>query len=133
MSSRTPISLTSITRIVNDHPTVCVDELLPSAYVTPHSRSKTWPENSAYGATVLDCAATTGGSPVAMQDHAFVLGCKGIGELLACGTNVNVLISHITEVLLAKRPSAFAFEVIGLGNVTVMPASSHARISSLLK
>ena len=29
--------------------------------------------------------------------------------------------------------SAFAFEVIGFGSVTVMPASSHARISSLLK
>ncbi len=39
---------------------------------------------------------------VATQDHAFVLGCKGIGELLACGTNVNVLISHIAEVLLAE-------------------------------
>jgi hypothetical protein len=27
---------------------------------------------------------------------------------------------------LPKRPSAFAFEVIGFGSVTVMPASSHA-------
>src|SRR5580692_7934648 len=44
----------------------------------------------------------TGGGPVATQDHAFVLGCKGIGELLACRTNVNVLISHIAEVLLAE-------------------------------
>ena len=40
----------------------------------------------------------TGGGPVATQDHAFVLSCKGIGELLACRTNVNVLISHIAEV-----------------------------------
>src|ERR1700692_1114078 len=44
----------------------------------------------------------TGGGPVATQDHAFVLGCKGIGELLACRTNVNVLIGHIAEVLLAE-------------------------------
>src|SRR6476660_5794798 len=44
----------------------------------------------------------TGGGPVATQDHAFVLGCKGIGELFACRTNVNVLISHIAEVLLAE-------------------------------
>src|SRR2546423_9431726 len=44
----------------------------------------------------------TGGGPVATQDHAFVLGCKGIGELLACRTNVNVLISHIAEVLLTE-------------------------------
>src|SRR5207244_12645833 len=44
----------------------------------------------------------TGGGPVATQDHAFVLGCKGIGELLACRTNVNVLVSHIAEVLLAE-------------------------------
>ena len=90
-----------ITRIVNGHPNSRIDELLPWAY-RRSPPSKPWPENSAYGATVLDCAATTGGSPVAMQDHAFVLGCKGIGELLACGTNVNVLISHITEVLLAE-------------------------------
>jgi hypothetical protein len=40
----------------------------------------------------------TGGGPVATQDHAFVLSCNGIGELLACRTNVNVLISHIAEV-----------------------------------
>src|SRR5258707_7669484 len=44
----------------------------------------------------------TGGGPVATQDHAFVLGCKGIGELLACRTKVNVLISHIAEVLLTE-------------------------------
>src|SRR6202140_4952498 len=44
----------------------------------------------------------TGGGPVATQDHAFVLCCKGIGELLACRTNVNVLISYIAEVLLAE-------------------------------
>ena len=30
-----------------------------------------------------------------------------------------------------KRPSALAFEVIGFGRVTVMPASSHARIGGL--
>ena len=29
---------------------------------------------------------------------------------------------------LPKRPSAFEFEVVGLGSVTVMPALSHARI-----
>jgi hypothetical protein len=34
---------------------------------------------------------------------------------------------------LPKRPSAFAFEVIGFGNVTVMPAFSHSSISPLLK
>src|SRR5499433_3695266 len=44
----------------------------------------------------------TGGGPGATQAHAFVLGCKGIGELLACRTNVNVLVSHIAEVLLAE-------------------------------
>jgi hypothetical protein len=32
---------------------------------------------------------------------------------------------------LPKRPAAFAFEVIGFGSVTVIPASSQARISSL--
>src|ERR1700687_689195 len=44
----------------------------------------------------------TGGGPVATQDHAFVLCCKGIGELLACRTNVNVLISYMAEVVLAE-------------------------------
>ena len=29
----------------------------------------------------------TGGGPVATQDHAFVLGCKGIGKLLAGRTS----------------------------------------------
>ena len=37
----------------------------------------------------------------------------------ACRTNVNVLISHIErKSCLPKRPSAFAFEVIGFGSVT---------------
>jgi hypothetical protein len=34
---------------------------------------------------------------------------------------------------LPKRPSAFEFEVIGFGSVTVMPACSQASISSPLK
>src|ERR1700688_1317226 len=81
----------------------------------------------------------TGGGPVATQYHAFVLGCKGIGELLACRTNVNVLISHIAEVLLSEasfglcvrghrlwqcnrdasllaRPNFFAAEVTAIGD-----------------
>jgi hypothetical protein len=32
-----------------------------------------------------------------------------------------------------KRPSAFEYEVIGFGSVTVMSALSHSKISSLLK
>src|SRR5450759_3340613 len=62
------------------------------------------PSLLAGGATVLDGAALAGVGPVAAQDQSVFLGRVVVGELLAGRTDVNVLFSHISEVLLAKAP-----------------------------
>jgi hypothetical protein len=79
------------------------------------------------GAAVLDSAALAGVGPVPPQGHSIFLVRIVVDQPFTGWTDVNV------QVLLPKRPSVFEFEVIGFGSVTVMPASSHARISSLLK
>src|SRR6476661_3294175 len=71
--------------------------------------------------------------PVVVQDQSIFLVRKVVGELLTGRTNVDVLLSHVAESCLPKRPSDFASDVWGFGSVTVMPASSQARISSPLK
>src|SRR5580704_3710748 len=71
------------------------------------------PSFLAGGASGLDCTALADVGPVAAQHQSVFLGRVVVGELLAGRTNVNVLGSHIAEVLLPKRPSAFAFEVMG--------------------
>src|SRR5271167_3637373 len=53
-------------------------------------------------ATMLDGAALAGIGPVAAQDQSVFLGRIAVGELLTGRTNVNVLVSHIAEVLLAE-------------------------------
>ena len=55
-------------------------------------------------ATMLDGAALAGVGPVAAQDQSVFLGRVVIGELLTGGTNVNVLLSHVAEVLLTEAP-----------------------------
>src|SRR5262249_6347879 len=90
------------------------------------------PSLLAGGAAVLDGAALAGVGPVA-QDQPIFLVRVAVGESFTSRADVDVLVSRVAEVLLAKRPSALAFEVIGFGNVTVMLAFSHARISALLK
>src|SRR5262245_28365109 len=85
------------------------------------------------GAAVLDGAALAGVGPVAAQDQPVFLVRVVVGESFTSRTDVDVLVSHQAEVLLAKAAIGLAFEVIGFGNVTVMLAFSHARISALLK
>jgi hypothetical protein len=48
-----------------------------------------------------------------------------MGELLFSRADLNILLRHVAEVLLAER---FGFEVIGFGNVTVISALSHSRV-----
>src|SRR6516162_2022982 len=91
------------------------------------------PSLLAGGAAVLDGAALAGVGPVAAQDQPVFLVRVVVGESFTSRADVDILVRHVAEVLLAKAPSALAFEVIGFGNVTVMLAFSHARISALLK
>jgi hypothetical protein len=70
------------------------------------------PSLLAGGGALVDDAALAGVGPVAVDQPMFFVR-KMVGKL-------------------PKRPSTLAFEVI-FGNVTVMPASSHTRISVLLK
>src|SRR5881396_2411084 len=54
------------------------------------------------GAAVLDGAAPAGVGPVAVQDQSVFFGREGVGEPLSGRTNVNILLSHVAEVLLAE-------------------------------
>ena len=60
------------------------------------------PSFPAFGASGLDCTALADVGPVAAQHQIVFLGRVVVGELLAGRTNVNVLVSHIAEVLLAE-------------------------------
>jgi hypothetical protein len=60
------------------------------------------PSFLAGGASGLDCTALADVGPVAPQHQTVLLGRVVVGELLAGRTNVNVLVSHIAEVLLAE-------------------------------
>ena len=62
------------------------------------------PSLFAGGAAVLDGATLAGVGPVAAQDQSVFLGCGMVAEPFTGGTNVNVLISHVAEVLLAEAP-----------------------------
>src|SRR5262245_11522322 len=55
-------------------------------------------------AAMLDGAALAGVGPVTMQEQAIFLVGVVVGEPFTGGTNVNVLLRHITEVLLAEAP-----------------------------
>ena len=56
------------------------------------------------GAGILDGATLADIGPVAAQDQSVFLGCGMVAEPFTGGTNVNVLISHVAEVLLAEAP-----------------------------
>ena len=56
------------------------------------------------GAVVLDGAALVGVGPVAVQDKPMFLVGEVVGEPFTGRTNVNVLFSHVAEVLLAEAP-----------------------------
>src|SRR5207342_248609 len=56
------------------------------------------------GAAVLDGAALAGVGPVAAQDQSVFLGRGVVGEPFAGRANINVLLRHIAEVLLAEAP-----------------------------
>src|SRR5260370_39283936 len=66
------------------------------------------PSLFAGGAAVLDGAALAGVSPVAAQDQPIFLVRVVIGESFTSRTDVDILVSHVAEVLLAEAP-------IGLG------------------
>ena len=91
------------------------------------------PSLLAGGAAVFDGTALADVGPVAAQDQSIFLVRVAVGEPFTGRANVNVILSRVAEVLLAEAPFRLEFEVIGLGSVTVMPAFSQARISSLLK
>jgi hypothetical protein len=60
------------------------------------------PSFLAGGAGGLDCTALAGVGLVATQDQSVFLGRVAVGELLTGRTNVNILGSHIAEILLAE-------------------------------
>ena len=72
-------------------------------------------------ALMLDGAALAGVGPVAAQDQSIFLVRVAVGQLLTGRTDVDILIGHIAEVLLAEAAFGLGFEVIGFGSVTVMP------------
>ncbi len=62
------------------------------------------PPLPAGGAALLDGAAPASVGRVAAQDQSVFFGREGVGEPLSRPTNVNVLLSEVAEVLLAKAP-----------------------------
>src|SRR5690242_17363515 len=66
------------------------------------------PSLLAGGAAVLDGAALAGVGPVAAQDPPVFLVRVAVGKSFTSRTDVDILVSHVTEVLLAEAP-------IGLG------------------
>src|SRR6516164_6617172 len=58
----------------------------------------------ASAAALFDSAAQTSVGPVTEQNQPILLVCVVVDELLSGRTNVNVLLSHIAEVLLAEAP-----------------------------
>lgn len=81
----------------------------------------------------LERTILTGRSPVAPYPFAIFLAREAIRQSLPSWTAIGVLFWQIDKAFLPKRPSDLAPDVSGLGSVTVMPASWHARISGLLK
>ena len=81
----------------------------------------------------FDRAALTMVGQVAAQDHPVFLSCERVYEALACRADINVLSGYVSEVLLAEASLSLCVRGHGFGSVTVMPALSHSKISSLLK
>ena len=46
----------------------------------------------------------TSGRPVATQNQSFIFCREGVGEPFTGGTNVNILLGNVSEVLLAEAP-----------------------------
>src|ERR1019366_6922722 len=65
------------------------------------------PSLLAGGAALLDGAAMAGMGPVTAQDQSIFLDREVVGEPLICRTNVNVVLSHVDEVLLAEAACGF--------------------------
>ena len=59
------------------------------------------------GAAMLDGAALTSVGPVTAQNQSAVFSREGVRKRLSSGANINVLLSDIAEVLLAKSPFRF--------------------------
>src|SRR5690242_11639250 len=62
------------------------------------------PSLFAGGAAVLDGAALAGVGPVAVQNQSIFLVPIVVGEAFTGGTDVNIFLRHVAEVLLAKAP-----------------------------
>src|SRR5450830_880600 len=62
------------------------------------------PSFLASGAAVLDAATLAAFGRVAAQDQSIFRGGEGVGEPFTGRTNIDVLLSDITEVLLPKAP-----------------------------
>src|SRR4029078_9035238 len=67
------------------------------------------PSFLAGGAVAFYGAVLTGIGPVAAQDQSIFLVRVTVGELLTGRTDVNVLLRHVAEVLLAK--TSFSFRI----------------------
>ncbi len=91
------------------------------------------PALAARRALGLERTAQTGCRPIATQRLAVFLVRIPIGQPLAGRATIDIVLDDIDEVLLAKAPFGLGARGIGLGSVTVMPASSQARISWLSK
>jgi hypothetical protein len=86
----------------------------------------------AWRAAAFERAIPAGIGPISVQLQPVFLARKTVWKSPA-GRRYTFSSARYTKSSLPKRPSAFADEVIGLGNVTVMPTSAHVLISSPLK
>jgi hypothetical protein len=71
--------------------------------------------------------------PIAVQRQSFFFVGEVVDQAFAGGTKIDILARHIAKVLFDGPTVGCVAEVSGLGGVTVIPASSQARISILLK
>src|SRR6516162_7070427 len=84
-------------------------------------------------ASRLQRALRTRRRPIAAYHLAVLLCGEPIGHMLSGLTAVDILFRHIDKVLLTEAALRFRARRHWLGHVTVMPASTHSRISGLLK
>jgi hypothetical protein len=78
-------------------------------------------------------AARAGTGPVKAKVDVVLESAEPIDGPLIGRALILIVLRDVDEVGLAERPCAFALDVIGFGTNAVMPASSHALISRLLK
>src|SRR5262245_27168150 len=71
--------------------------------------------------------------PVVVQDQSIFLVREVVGELLTGRTNVDVLLSHVAEILLAEAAFRLRLRCLGFWQRDRDASLSHARISSPLK